>query len=116
MVGLAKRPDLSRGRWAAVVATLALGVVLAGAWLKEARPPLGIHAGLLAWLVLLIELVRREPWPRFGPVFFYDLVRTTRRSRHTPLRCLYGLVCSGRGGPVADGPPPLSAARAMKRT
>lgn len=42
-------------------------------------------------LVLAFAALLRRGWVRlFGPVLFYDLVRTARRSRHAAARMLYG--------------------------
>src|SRR5260370_19667277 len=44
------------------------------------------------WIVALAFLFRRG-WIRlFGPVLFYDLVRTGRRTRNILLRCCYALA------------------------
>jgi ABC-type transport system involved in multi-copper enzyme maturation permease subunit len=44
------------------------------------------------WIVVLAILFRRG-WIRlFGPVLFYDLIRTGRRTRNILLRCLYSLA------------------------
>src|SRR5262245_49164599 len=48
-------------------------------------------AGMSALLVLVAILVHRLP-RLAGPVFFYDLIRTTRRGRYALARTLYGVV------------------------
>src|SRR5438034_6096496 len=49
---------------------------------------------LLAGLLLLVFaiLVRRGWVTLFGPVLFYDLIRTARRSRYFVIRIIYALV------------------------
>jgi ABC-type transport system involved in multi-copper enzyme maturation permease subunit len=42
-----------------------------------------------AWLLTLILVVRMGWLPLLGPVFSYDLVRTTRRGRYAALRAVY---------------------------
>jgi ABC-type transport system involved in multi-copper enzyme maturation permease subunit len=45
-----------------------------------------------AWLAVLAFVFRRG-WIRlFGPVLFYDLIRTGRRTRNILLRCIYALA------------------------
>src|SRR6266852_2607806 len=47
---------------------------------------------VILWLVLLVGLliVLRRFWVwLLGPLFFYDLVRTARRNRLIPIRCVY---------------------------
>ena len=47
-------------------------------------------------LVLAVAVVSRRGWLRlFGPVLFYDLVRTARRARYFLLRVLYALALFG---------------------
>src|SRR5690349_7931776 len=43
-------------------------------------------------LVVLAVLTRRGWLKLFGPVLFYDLVRTARRSRYILIRSLYALL------------------------
>lgn len=72
---------------------LALGLVVVGVGL------LGVFVrflpGWLSWsligiLSLGLVLALRRLWrPLFGPVLFYDLIRSTRRGRYAALRCLY---------------------------
>ncbi len=42
-----------------------------------------------AWAVTLAVLVRSGRLHLFGPVLFYDMVRTARRNRYALIRCLY---------------------------
>src|SRR5438128_5818793 len=44
-------------------------------------------------LVLTLAVLSRRGWIKlFGPVLFYDAIRTGRRSRYIVLRCLYATV------------------------
>jgi len=55
-------------------------------------PPL---ESVVLWAVLLVGLVivLRRFWSwLLGPLFFYDLVRTARRNRLIPTRCLFAIV------------------------
>jgi ABC-type transport system involved in multi-copper enzyme maturation permease subunit len=43
--------------------------------------------------ILIVAVLTREGWIRLiGPVLFYDMIRTGRRSRYIVLRCLYASV------------------------
>ena len=44
----------------------------------------------IAWFVLGVVLLHDWWTWLFGPVFFYDLIRTSRKARNTLFRCLYG--------------------------
>src|SRR5713226_6399773 len=57
------------------------------------RVPVSYQLGLWGiWIIALAFLFRRG-WIRlFGPVLFYDLVRTGRRTRNILLRCVYALA------------------------
>jgi ABC-type transport system involved in multi-copper enzyme maturation permease subunit len=49
-----------------------------------------VNAALVGGVALLLLVVLRGVWrPLFGPVLFYDLVRSARRGRYAALRCLY---------------------------
>jgi ABC-type transport system involved in multi-copper enzyme maturation permease subunit len=70
-----------------VVAGVTCSVVL------NARLPVSGH--LLVWILLLpfiAWLVRRDGQPFFGPVFFYDLVRSSHRGEQVGHRCLYAIL------------------------
>ena len=74
---------------AATVAWVAAAVALALA--SRRLPPAALFAGTAA-LVLGLALLARRGWLRlFGPVLFFDLVRSGRRGRYFVLRCLYAL-------------------------
>lgn len=71
-------------------------VLLAGAyciwWLGSQLSQTG-RVVLGAVLLVAIALVLRRGWVRFfGPVLFYDLVRTARRRQHVLLRSAYALL------------------------
>jgi hypothetical protein len=68
---------------AVIVLLLALGVfvdlwVLAPLW--------GLYA------IAVVVLFYRDGGSLLGPVFFYDLVRTSRKGRHIVLRCAYATL------------------------
>jgi ABC-type transport system involved in multi-copper enzyme maturation permease subunit len=74
---------------AATVAWVAAALVLVLA--RNRLPPAALFT-LAAALVLGLALLARRGWLRlFGPVLFYDLVRSGRRARYFVLRCLYAL-------------------------
>src|SRR5438132_3115073 len=71
-------------------------ILLGGAdalWVLRERLTTG-RLALLAGLLLLVfaTLVRRGWVTLFGPVLFYDLVRTARRSRYFVIRIIYALL------------------------
>src|SRR2546425_8596798 len=48
---------------------------------------------LILWAAytLVLAVASRQGWLRlFGPVLFYDMVRTARRSRYSLIRIIYG--------------------------
>jgi ABC-type transport system involved in multi-copper enzyme maturation permease subunit len=64
-----------------------------GLWLLGGRLTLAQEGVLWAGLVLALVLVAALGWlPLLGPVFVYDLVRTTRRGRYAVLRCVYAVA------------------------
>jgi ABC-type Na+ efflux pump permease subunit len=72
------------------------GLWLAGAaglfWLG---PELPLLERAILWIILLVGLliVLRRLWSwLLGPLFFYDLVRTARRNRLIPTRCLFAIA------------------------
>lgn len=86
-----RAPEVTQA-WAELLAGT---VVLAGAaaltWSADELP---LSHAVLLWGVLLVAIavLLRRGWIKlFGPVLFYDLVRTGRRGRYVLLRCLYGL-------------------------
>jgi ABC-type transport system involved in multi-copper enzyme maturation permease subunit len=55
-------------------------------------PQLPLLERVILWTILLVGLVivLRRFWSwLLGPLFFYDLVRTARRNRLIPIRCVY---------------------------
>jgi ABC-type transport system involved in multi-copper enzyme maturation permease subunit len=75
---------------------LALGGVLAGvlaAVTFARRLDLSYQVVLWGGLLVLVGALLRRGWLKlFGPVLFYDLVRTARRRRYFLIRCLYALA------------------------
>src|SRR5262245_42941263 len=75
---------------------LGLGLVLAGAvivWWAGSR--LSLLQAALAWGVLLVSaaiLLRRGWLKLFGPVLFYDMIRSARRGRVFLGRMLYAAL------------------------
>lgn len=72
-----------------------LGLASAALLLYLLAGRLSVAQLVLAWSVwlLMLAVVLRSGWLQlFGPVLFYDLVRTARRSRYLLLRCLYATV------------------------
>jgi ABC-type transport system involved in multi-copper enzyme maturation permease subunit len=73
------------------VIAVGLLVVFAGALIFFAkRLPTSYQLGLWGLWILALAFLFRQGWIRlFGPVLFYDLVRTGRRTRNILLRCIY---------------------------
>src|SRR6266487_1090146 len=69
-------------------------ITLASALLLFAkRLPVSYQLGLWALWTFVLAFLFRHGWIRlFGPVLFYDLVRTGRRTRNIFLRCVYALA------------------------
>src|SRR5438093_288806 len=71
-----------------------------GLWLAGAAslvwfgPQLGLMEQVILWVILLAGfLILRRFWSwLLGPLFFYDVVRTARRNRLIPVRCLYAVA------------------------
>jgi ABC-type transport system involved in multi-copper enzyme maturation permease subunit len=81
----------SRQTWAGALGGTAL---VAGAaalvWFSDSLPVL-VQAAL--WAVYVAAAVLLERWLLlFGPVFFYDMVRSARRGRYILLRCAYACL------------------------
>ena len=82
--------------WQSWKERLALVMLLVGSWLlvwlRSAFEP-GVLIALWSGLILASAVVLRRAWLiLFGPVFFYDLVRTSRRNRHMLLRWSYAVL------------------------
>jgi ABC-type transport system involved in multi-copper enzyme maturation permease subunit len=61
--------------------------------LTSKRVPLSYQLGLWGVWIVVLAFLFRGGWIRlFGPVLFYDLVRTGRRTRNILLRCFYALA------------------------
>jgi ABC-type transport system involved in multi-copper enzyme maturation permease subunit len=95
-----------------IVLVLATVVVLMVGWAltAESPPPLAAYAVLLAVVLAIGGALRWAGWLKlFGPLLFYDTLRSARRGRHVWARGIYaGLLLfllfiaflgSGRGGP-----------------
>jgi ABC-type transport system involved in multi-copper enzyme maturation permease subunit len=78
--------------WERIAATWL--IALAGALLLFAKwLPVSYQLGLWGLWIVFLAFVFRQGWIRlFGPVLFYDLVRTGRRTRNILLRCIYALA------------------------
>jgi ABC-type transport system involved in multi-copper enzyme maturation permease subunit len=71
---------------------IGLAFLAAGGLLCLFADSLSVGLQVFLWSALLLTLVAvaRAGWlPLLGPVFFYDLVRTTRRGRYAVLRAVY---------------------------
>lgn len=72
---------------------MASGLWLVGAaFMTLLGPHLPLLERVILWTVLAVGLliVQRRFWSwLLGPLFFYDLVRTARRNRLIPIRCVY---------------------------
>jgi ABC-type transport system involved in multi-copper enzyme maturation permease subunit len=76
--------------WIELLVSLAglAGVVAAVCYPKQ----ITFYQQVAAWglFVLIVAALTREGWIKlFGPVLWYDAIRTGRRSRYIVLRCLY---------------------------
>jgi ABC-type transport system involved in multi-copper enzyme maturation permease subunit len=79
-----------RTRYSEAAGPINLLVAAAVLWTLGYWLPLGLTLSLwLAWAVAVAILQRRGHLQVFGPVLFYDMVRTARRNRYVLLRCLY---------------------------
>src|SRR6266700_6276949 len=69
-------------------------IAVAGALLLFAKwLSVSYQLGLWGLWFVFLAFVFRQGWIRlFGPVLFYDLVRTGRRTRNILLRCIYALA------------------------
>jgi ABC-type transport system involved in multi-copper enzyme maturation permease subunit len=75
-----------------------LAFLAAALWLAWSRNRVPFGWQLLLWAMLLTVfgvIVRRGAQQTFGPVFFYDLVRTARREHQIGHRCLYAVLLLG---------------------
>lgn len=79
-----RRSWIERG---SAVFVLGSGVFL---WFAASRLPTAIQLALWAgWALSAALLTRLGYLPLFGPVLFYDMVRTARRNRYVVIRTLY---------------------------
>lgn len=61
--------------------------------LSSKRLPILYQVSLWGFWIVALAFLFRRGWIRlFGPVLFYDLVRTGRRTRNILLRCVYALA------------------------
>ncbi len=72
------------GAWLAA----GLGLIWVGSWFSSEENVIL----WIAWLLGLGILLGRFAVRSVGPLFFYDVVRTARRNRLIPVRCLYGIL------------------------
>ena len=69
--------------------------IIAATGLAWSGPKLPLLESVILWTVLLlgVTIVLRRFWSwLFGPLFFYDLVRTARRNRLIPARCSFAIA------------------------
>jgi ABC-type transport system involved in multi-copper enzyme maturation permease subunit len=106
---------LPRPAWRETLAACGLLCVVVAAWRFGGRLPAPYRVPLWGLVLVAAAGLSSRGWIRlFGPVLFYDLVRTARRPRQIIFRCLYAalllyvLVFIGlisleqRGGQVRD--------------
>ncbi|HXG13116.1 MAG TPA: hypothetical protein VNK04_25385, partial [Gemmataceae bacterium] len=93
-------PSLGRSFWPSWQVVVGLLAVLAGAaafwhFRSQLTPWQQIGGAVLVGLLGLGLLSRLSGRSLFGPILFYDLVRSARRGRHAFLRCAYltALLC-----------------------
>src|SRR5207249_11661599 len=86
----------SQRTWEDRVALGLLGAAALGLWSFGGNLSLSAQVFLWGGLLLTLAVLLRQGWLKlFGPVLFYDLVRTGRRSRYIHLRFLYALILWG---------------------
>jgi ABC-type transport system involved in multi-copper enzyme maturation permease subunit len=79
--------------WAEALAAVALLAAAAVCWRFSGTWPTPYQVSVAAGLILAAAVAFRRGWLKlFGPVLFYDLVRTGRRRRHVVHRTLYALL------------------------
>jgi len=83
----------SRQSWQERIGFVVLLGMAGGLWWLHARLSLVQQVLLWAVLVLALAILLRRGWVKlFGPVLFYDMVRTARRSRYFAIRLGYALL------------------------
>ncbi|HLJ91624.1 MAG TPA: ABC transporter permease subunit [Gemmataceae bacterium] len=76
--------------WAELALGSAVLAAMAVVWWYQSKLTFFQQGALWAVLILTLAVLSRRGWLRlFGPVLFYDAIRTGRRSRYIVLRCLY---------------------------
>src|SRR5262245_21250690 len=91
VVSLTSRPtSWSLVWWIALGLLLGLAPVVALVWYADqlARSQL-LSLAAVTVVVDLIAFCRLSGRPLFGPILFYDLIRSARQGRHAIFRCLY---------------------------
>lgn len=62
-------------------------------WLGQARMALPLQLALWLGVLVAVAVLVRARWAQlFGPVFLYDLIRTTRRGQYFSQRCIYAFL------------------------
>lgn len=88
-----ERPSFSSRRkqfWIEILVVLAAFAGTVAAAYYQNRLTLLQHVAVWVFFVLAAAILARKGWIKlFGPVLFYDAIRTGRRSRYIVLRCLY---------------------------
>jgi ABC-type transport system involved in multi-copper enzyme maturation permease subunit len=80
----------SRQSWEERVGALVLVLGVLGVWWFGDRLSALQHVFVLSLLLVTAAVLLRRGWLKlFGPVLFYDMVRTARRGRYFLIRCLY---------------------------
>jgi ABC-type Na+ efflux pump permease subunit len=83
----------SRQTWAEAGVAFSFAAAVAAAWWYGRAWSTPAQVVLTGILVVAAVVLFRQGWLKlFGPVLFYDLVRTGRHRKHLLLRCLYALL------------------------
>lgn len=89
----------SRRTWQAAVPVALLALGTGGIWLLSDRISVAQQATLWIALVIALSVFLRRGWVTLlGPLFGYELVRATRRSRYVLFRVYVYFVCMILGG------------------
>ena len=80
----------SRQSWIERLGALALALIAAGAWKYTSDISPAVLVVLWGLLILAAAILARRGWLKlFGPVLFYDMIRTARRGRYFLMRVFY---------------------------